>query len=161
MRGWQLAEVVAVPRCCGHVLIVLLMLLELRRVGHLVLHLVLHVTARARSAIVRALAMPPRLVGGHAVVLTQLAAGLPLHGLSQWHAARTLSNLRLHKGRLWHVSHLLLLSMGSAMLLMLCLSRQIDIGHRCRVMQHDLSRRSAWSCHKLPLLLRLVARLPD
>ena len=105
--------------------------------------------------------MPSRLVRGYAVVLAQLAAGLSFHGLSQWHAALTLRDLGLHEGRLRHVAYLRLLRMCSAWLLVLRFGGQVDVGHRRRVVEHDLSRRSPWPCHQLPLLLRLITRLSD
>ena len=51
--------------------------------------------------------------------------------------------------------------MCSTRLLVLRFGGQVNVSHRRCVVQHDLSWRSPWSRHQLPLLLRLIARLSD
>lgn len=104
--------------------------------------------------------MPPRLIRGHAVVLAQLAARLPLYWLCHGHPARSLGVFGGNEGWLWHVAHLAL-RLGSSGLVLLRLGRQVDICHLGRVVHHDFTWRSAWSCQELALLLSLVARLSD
>lgn len=104
--------------------------------------------------------MPSRLIRGHTVILAQLAAGLPLYRLGHGHPARSLSVFGSNEGWLWHVAYLVL-RLGSSRLVLLRLSRQVDVCHLRRVVYHDFAWRSAWSRQELALLLSLVARLSD